>query len=94
MVFLTFIAFDIINSKLAGGINFTASHNPYKYNGIKYSPSWGGPALPETTKKIEKYCASINIKDVKTMPLEQGLKNKIIENHDPRNAYMKRIKQQ
>ncbi len=87
------IAFDIINSKLAGGINFTASHNPYKYNGIKYSPSWGGPALPETTKKIEKYCASINIKDVKTMPLEQGLKNKIIENHDPRNAYMKRIKQ-
>ncbi|MDR1196044.1 MAG: phosphoglucomutase/phosphomannomutase family protein [Endomicrobium sp.] len=87
------IAFEIINSKLAGGINFTASHNPYKYNGIKYSPSWGGPALPETTKKIEKFCASMSIKDVKIMPLEQGIKNKIIEIYDPRAAYMKKIKQ-
>ncbi|MDR2426537.1 MAG: phosphoglucomutase/phosphomannomutase family protein [Endomicrobium sp.] len=87
------IAFEIINSKLAGGINFTASHNPYKYNGIKYSPSWGGPALPETTKKIEKYCASISIKDVKIMPFEEAVKNKIIEIHNPRTAYMKKIKQ-
>lgn len=87
------VSFEIINSKLAGGINFTASHNPYKYNGIKYSPSWGGPALPETTQKIEKYCSSINIKDVKIMPLEQGLKNKIIEMHNPRAAYLRRIKQ-
>ena len=87
------IAFEIINSKLAGGINFTASHNPYNYNGIKYSPSWGGPALPETTKKIEKYCASMSIKDVKIMPLEQGIKNKIIEMHNPRAAYIKKIKQ-
>ncbi|MCL2143985.1 MAG: phosphoglucomutase/phosphomannomutase family protein [Endomicrobia bacterium] len=87
------IAFEIINSKLAGGINFTASHNPYKYNGIKYSPSWGGPALPETTKKIEKYCMSLSVKDVKIMPLEQGVKNKIIEMHNPRAAYMKKIKE-
>ena len=87
------VSFEIINSKLAGGINFTASHNPYKYNGIKYSPSWGGPALPETTGKIEKYCASTGIKDVKIMPLEQGIKNKIIEMHNPRAAYMKKIRE-
>ncbi len=87
------IAYEIIHSKLAGGINFTASHNPYKYSGIKYSPSWGGPALPETTKKIEKYCASLKIKDVKIMPLEQALKNKLAEIYNPRAAYIKRIKQ-
>ncbi|MDR1696100.1 MAG: phosphoglucomutase/phosphomannomutase family protein [Endomicrobium sp.] len=87
------IAFDIIHSKLTGGINFTASHNPYKYNGIKYSPSWGGPALPETTKKIEKYCASIQAKDIKSVSFEDGVKNKLIEIHNPRAAYLKRVKE-
>jgi len=46
------ISFEIIRRKADGGINFTASHNPYNYNGLKFSPSWGGPALPETTKSI------------------------------------------
>src|SRR3989339_1399477 len=48
------ISYEIIRGKLAGGINFTASHNPPEYNGIKFSPDWGGPALPEQTKEIEK----------------------------------------
>ena len=87
------IAFDIIKNKLAGGINFTASHNPPEYNGIKFSPSWGGPALPETTKLIEKYCTEIAIKDTKIVSLSEGLKSKIIEYYDPRPAYIKRIKE-
>jgi alpha-D-glucose phosphate-specific phosphoglucomutase len=87
------ISYEIIRAKIEGGINFTASHNPYKYNGIKYSPSWGGPALPETTKKIEKYCAGISQKDIKTIPYEQGVKDGLIELYDPRAAYIKRIKQ-
>lgn len=47
------ISFEILRRKAAGGINFTASHNPPEYNGIKFSPAWGGPALPETTRAIE-----------------------------------------
>ena len=87
------IAFEIINSKLAGGINFTASHNPYKYNGIKFSPSWGGPALPETTQKIEKYCAGFTSGDVKRISYEDGVQDKLIELHNPRAAYLKKIKE-
>ena len=37
----------------AGGINFTASHNPPEYQGIKFSTADGAPALPEITKQIE-----------------------------------------
>ena len=37
-----------------GVINFTASHNPPLYNGIKFSPSHGGPAGGETTSMIEE----------------------------------------
>ncbi|MEA5113498.1 MAG: phosphoglucomutase/phosphomannomutase family protein [Geobacteraceae bacterium] len=47
------ISFTVLEKKAAGAVNFTASHNPYDYNGIKFSPSWGGPALPETTRDIE-----------------------------------------
>lgn len=47
------IAHEIIRRKAAGGINFTASHNPSEYNGLKFSPASGGPALPEMTKAIE-----------------------------------------
>ena len=40
-----------------GGINFTASHNPPQYNGMKFSTADGAPALPEVTKKIEERIA-------------------------------------
>ncbi|HEY5973785.1 MAG TPA: phosphoglucomutase/phosphomannomutase family protein, partial [Geobacteraceae bacterium] len=48
------ISFEVLRRGTAGAINFTASHNPPEYNGVKFSPSWGGPALPETTRDIEQ----------------------------------------
>ncbi|HEX4438733.1 MAG TPA: phosphoglucomutase/phosphomannomutase family protein [Thermoanaerobaculia bacterium] len=47
------LAFEIRRRGAVGAINFTASHNPPKYLGIKFSTSDGAPALPEITKKIE-----------------------------------------
>jgi phosphoglucomutase len=47
------IAYAVRTLKTSGSINFTASHNPPEYNGIKYSTPDGAPALPETTKQIE-----------------------------------------
>jgi phosphoglucomutase len=47
------IAFEIRRRKLDGAINFTASHNPAQYHGLKFSAADGGPALPEVTKDIE-----------------------------------------
>lgn len=44
--------------RLGGVINFTASHNPPVYNGIKFSPSHGGPAHAEATARIEELVAS------------------------------------
>jgi phosphomannomutase len=40
--------------KLAGGINFTASHNPALYQGMKWSNAHGGPATKEEIAPIEK----------------------------------------
>src|ERR1700732_4699724 len=47
------VAFEIQRSKLDGAINFTASHNPAQYHGLKFSSADAGPALPEVTKDIE-----------------------------------------
>ncbi len=47
------IAYAVRQQRAAGAINFTASHNPPEYNGIKFSTPDGAPALPETTKQIE-----------------------------------------
>lgn len=38
----------------AGSINFTPSHNPMDYAGLKFNPADGGPAGPELTSVIEE----------------------------------------
>src|SRR6202163_3814984 len=57
------IAYEIMRRKLDGAINFTASHNPAQYHGLKFSSSDAGPALPEVTKDIEARVAKIIAKD-------------------------------
>src|SRR5205814_4072038 len=52
------ISFEVMRSKTDGAINFTASHNPPEYNGIKFSTPDGAPALPEVTKAIEQAIAA------------------------------------
>jgi phosphoglucomutase len=47
------LSYAVIHNKADGVINFTASHNPPEYNGIKFSTQDGVPALPEVTRKIE-----------------------------------------
>ena len=48
----------IRTERAKGGINFTASHNPPEYQGIKFSTADGAPALPEITHEIEAAIAS------------------------------------
>ncbi|MFC1566599.1 phosphoglucomutase/phosphomannomutase family protein [bacterium] len=89
------ISYEIIRRKACGGINITASHNPPEYNGIKFSPSWGGPALPETTKKIELNCNIIskNSKKVKIIDFDEAVKKKKIKVLSFKKAYLNRLSQ-
>ena len=70
----------IRHNKANGGINFTASHNPPEYQGIKFSTSDGAPALPEITQRVEALIAEGKV--VQTS--EQGSINDL----DPRPAYL------
>jgi alpha-D-glucose phosphate-specific phosphoglucomutase len=87
------IAFEIIRRKTAGGINFTASHNPPQYNGLKFSSAWGGPALPETTKDIEtKANALLEKSCITTLSLSEALHKGLAEEIDLRKAYLDDLK--
>ena len=52
-------AFMIKDLDLDGSIMLTASHNPARYNGIKFIPYYGGPAEDNITKDIEKNLETI-----------------------------------
>ncbi|HZB87317.1 MAG TPA: phosphoglucomutase/phosphomannomutase family protein [Terracidiphilus sp.] len=58
------IAYAVRQMKTSGAINFTASHNPPEYNGIKFSTHDGAPALPDVTRQIEAAIAKIGSGEV------------------------------
>ncbi len=81
------VSYAVIQSKADGAINFTASHNPPEYNGIKFSTPDGAPALPEVTNKIE---AEILAWDAAPSTPAQG-RRAPVENLDPRRMYLSRM---
>lgn len=78
------ISHAIRAERAAGGINFTASHNPPEYQGIKFSTADGAPALPEITKGIEEI-----IQKAETSENSGG---GTIEKYDARAAYLEDLK--
>jgi len=84
------ISFEILRRAAAGGINFTASHNPPEYNGVKFSPSWGGPALPETTRDIERRANEMLASHCsQTPPTSAATRADLLVSIDPREEYLK-----
>jgi phosphoglucomutase len=79
------IAYAVRQRKTGGSINFTASHNPPEYNGIKYSTPDGAPALPEVTKQIEARVKALGDVDA---PADSNVK---YEQVDVKPDYLKRL---
>lgn len=81
-------AHAVVHNKADGVINFTASHNPPEYNGIKFSTPDGCPALPEVTKKIEaEIVAGDNFSSDKAASSSPAASATL----DPKPAYLKRL---
>jgi len=54
--------------RAAGGIMITASHNPYKWNGVKFKASYGSSALPSIVAQIEKELGKVLADGVPPLP--------------------------
>src|ERR1700693_4705453 len=84
------ISHAVIREKADGAINFTASHNPPEYNGIKFSTPDGAPALPEVTKRIE---AEIEASDAAKGKPRPAAKTVAVPDLEPRTVYLARIRE-
>ncbi len=83
------IAYHVLQQNLAGGLNISASHNPPEYNGIKFTPEWGGPALPETTRVIEQRLVHLlHGEHVKWLPWEKAHRAQMVQMFDPCPDYL------
>ena len=82
------ISYAVTQAKADGAINFTASHNPPEYNGIKFSTPDGAPALPETTRAVEAAIA-----DYDTHPETAKGSRSEMQPIDPRRMYLSRLRE-
>jgi alpha-D-glucose phosphate-specific phosphoglucomutase len=94
------ISFAVIQAKADGAINFTASHNPPEYNGIKFSTPDGSPALPEVTKAIESEIAAFDANPESSLttttesePASQSRFQSQSQSIDPRRMYLSRLRE-
>ena len=53
------LSYRIIEVAACGGVVVTSSHNPFRWNGIKVKPHYGGSANPEFVAAIEERVPSI-----------------------------------
>jgi len=81
------VSFLVRHQKAAGGMVITASHNPYRWNGIKYKASYGSSALPSIVAQIEKELAGVLEKGVPPLPPRRDL----IQSLDPRAPYLEAL---
>jgi phosphomannomutase len=68
----------------AGGIQITASHNPYRWNGIKFKASYGSSASPAIVAGIEKELGQIMREGPPALPPRKDL----IQPLDIRRPYL------
>jgi alpha-D-glucose phosphate-specific phosphoglucomutase len=87
------VAFEVLRLKAGCGLIITASHNPSFYSGIKINSSWGGPALPEITQRIEAGCETYlsGESTPKTGREAVGVKKRLIVPFDPVPHYFKHL---
>ena len=83
------VSYETVRRKAMGAINFTASHNPPEYNGLKFSTANGAPALPEVTKGIEREIHALQASNEKIDVYEKA---ELIESIDPKDRYLNELR--
>ncbi|MDD2806036.1 MAG: hypothetical protein PHV33_10810 [Elusimicrobiales bacterium] len=86
------VAFEVMKNDASGGLMLTASQNQPYYSGVKWTPYWGGPAMPEITADLEARVQALTIAEVeKLIPFDHGVTAGIIMVKDFREDYFKQL---
>jgi phosphomannomutase len=81
------LSYAAVQRQTAGAIVVTASHNPYRWNGIKFKADYGGSALPAIMRRIEVHLSKLT-------PGRRaiGRRAALIEEADLISPYLERLK--
>jgi len=87
------LSFAVRDLEADFGVMLTASHNPPRYNGIKLKATFGGSALPATTRQIESRLHA-NLESGRTpqaLDFDEAVPAGLIQRFDPLPAYLSHI---
>lgn len=82
------ISFAVVARRTAGAIVITASHNPYRWNGVKFKSPEGGSAPTAVIRRIEAHLR----KSVRSGGPARKVKPASIEINDLVGPYLERLK--
>ena len=83
------VSYAVVARKAAGAVMITASHNPYRWNGIKFKAPYGGSAEPAIIKRIETHLNRLD--RARSQPRKP--KPATVEIVDLTTPYLERLKQ-
>jgi phosphomannomutase len=83
------VSYAVVTRKAAGAVMITASHNPYRWNGIKFKAPYGGSAEPAIIKRIEIHLHRLD--RARSQPRKP--RPAIVELVDLTTPYLERLKQ-
>jgi len=85
------VAYNVVKYGAVGGVTITASEGRHYLNGFKWTPFWGGPAIPEVTEDIEKRLHGTITAVNKGGLRDFTLSSPLVEKVDIRDGYFEQI---
>jgi len=87
------VSYAVVHKEAAAGVMITASHNPPRYNGVKLKAAFGGSALPEQARQVERILArnQERARGPNVMDYEKALEAGLVRRFDPAWAYYEHL---
>lgn len=82
------VSYAVVARRAAGAIMVTASHNPYRWNGLKFKAPYGGSALPRIMEQIAAHLRRLDRAGARTRKARAAA----IETVDLVAPYLERLK--
>jgi len=83
------LVYAIKHRSLAGGVMVTASHNPPRFNGIKFKPFYAGSANDEISRTIE---GRLGKEEPKVIPIEEAKRKGLVRMVDLWASYEENLR--
>ena len=86
------VSYNVVARAAGGGVVITASHNPWRWNGFKYKPDYGGSAGQSAIDDLERHIADAAASGtVRRAALAQAERQGLLEYVDPESLYLGQV---